>query len=137
MNLDQAKEIVNRKFRYQADGKFDQWSVLDINRTTIQGDCEEYALTLIWLAEDQNIFKFLLSLILMRYVIWYAKTPTGEGHAILYNRTNKMYIDNIKKDFHTKTQYKRDEFKFILPLIFPVVFIRLAVANILPKTSKQ
>lgn len=128
MNLDQARDIINRKFRYQADGKFDQWSVLDINSTTIQGDCEDYSLTLIWLAEDKNIFKFLFAIILMKYVIWYTKTPIGEAHAIMYNRTNKMYIDNIKKDFHTKTQYKQDGFKFIFPFVSIFILVKLLLS---------
>ena len=125
MNIKQARDNVNQKFRYQSDGKMDVWEILDTNEDIIKGDCEDYSLTLIWLAENKNIFKFIFSLLLMKYVIWYTKTPSGTGHVITYVRSEKKFIDNIKKDFYTKKQYRDGGFKFVFPFASLLILPKL------------
>lgn len=134
MNIEQAKQIVNSKFSYKLDDGVDSWEVLDTSLAQIQGDCEDYALTFIWLAEDKKLIKFLWSLLIMKYVMWYVKTPNNNGHALVYIRSNRKCIDNIQKDFKTKKQYRELGYKFKFPflsvLVFPKLLLGLVVKGI-------
>lgn len=126
--LEKARDLINSKFVYKSDKSLDVWEVLDIDEKTIKGDCEDYSLTFIWLAEDKNFFKFIWALLIMKYIIWYVKSPRGVGHVVTYISSTKLYIDNIKKDFYTRQQYKDDGFKFMFPFISILVFIKLVIS---------
>jgi len=131
MDVKEARDIVNKKFVYEGDGRLDVWEVLDVDKDKIHGDCEDYSLTLIWVAENRNILKFIFALLTMKYIIWFVKTPRGVGHAITYVRKEGKYIDNIMKDFKTKDEYKKAGFKFLFPfasvLVAPKLFFSYTV----------
>lgn len=125
MRNEKARDIVNSKFVYESDGKIDVWEVLDTDEEKIRGDCEDYSLTFIWVAEDRSILKFIFALLTAKYIIWFVKSPRDVGHVITYVRSNGMYIDNIMKDFRTKEEYKKAGFKFVFPFISVLAFIKL------------
>lgn len=125
MNIKKALKNVNKKFVYKEDGDIDVWEILDSSENKIKGDCEDYSLTFIWLAEDQNFFKFIWSILIAKYIIWYAKTPNGGGHAVTYVRENGLYVDNILKDFFTKQHYEEKGFKFVFPFISILTIFKL------------
>lgn len=126
--LEKARDLINTKFVYKSDNALDVWEVLDIDEKTISGDCEDYSLTFIWLAEDRNFFKFIWALFIMKYVIWYVKSPRGGGHVVTYISSTNLYIDNIKKDFYTRQQYRDDGFKFVFPFISVLAFVKLIIS---------
>jgi len=127
MNIESAKQIVNSKFTYELDEKIDSWEVLDASLEQIRGDCEDYALTFIWLVENKSLIKFLWALLSMKYIMWYVKTPNNYGHALVYIRENRKCIDNIQKDFKTKQQYKELGYKFKFPFVSVLVLPKLLV----------
>ena len=127
MDLERAKEIVNRKFRYQADGKLDQWSILDINSSEIKGDCEDYALTVVWLMSDRKIWKFLYNLLLNpKLSIWIVTTKRGNGHAILEYDT--FFVDNIQRKWFIKTDPAYKEYKWRFKMFPPLILGKFLVS---------
>jgi predicted transglutaminase-like cysteine proteinase len=126
MNIQTALKEVNEKFVYEKDGSVDVWEILDTDGAKIKGDCEDYSLTLIWLTEDQNFFKFIWSILIAKYVLWYAKTPNGGGHAITYVRKENLYVDNILKGLYTKEQYEKVGFRFYFPFISILTILKLS-----------
>jgi predicted transglutaminase-like cysteine proteinase len=91
---------LNQRFKYKLDGKHDSWQVLDVDKPgELLGDCEDYALTVLFILSNHNWLTFWWNLISRKAKICYCK-PNGVGHAVL--RFNGQYIDNIQQTWCTK-----------------------------------
>ena len=129
MNHYTANDIVSENFIYKKDSinyKFyDVWNVAGPGWI---GDCEDYALTVLWYMSDQNVFKFFYNLMINPSVtIWYVTIKSsGSGHAIL--RYNDEYVDNIQRKWFSKNWdcYSRYDFKF--PLIPPLIAVKMVMS---------
>lgn len=127
MNILDAVEYVGKRFQYKNDPKIlDYWFVMREIDNVMRGDCDDFAITSIWKACDENIFKFILKVfILHQYRIYFAKTVKNEKHAVGY--AQGLYFDNWtrealpKQEFLNKTRHKIYFFfpspLMILPLI--------------------
>jgi len=132
MNVVEAVNYVSTRFKYLADKKLiygDAWFVMDERDGVMRGDCDDFAITCLWLICDRNTFKFIWNvLILHRYRIYFCLTPNGGRHAIGY--ASGLWFDNWslsalpKKDFIEKTKH-RIKFPFINVLIIIWMFIGL------------
>ena len=66
MNIKTAVYYVASKFNYLADKKLyigDGWFVMPERNQKMFGDCDDFAITSLWLACDENIFKFILNVL--------------------------------------------------------------------------
>jgi predicted transglutaminase-like cysteine proteinase len=61
------------------------------------GDCEDYALTLLYLISGKSMWKFWWNLITFKFQIRRVITKNGGGHAVL--RYKNWYADNWSKKF--------------------------------------
>lgn len=72
----------------------DCWKILrkkDANGKYV-GDCEDFALTWLYITKGRSLFKTILSLLTGESEVIFVRTRTGGGHAIL--RYSDYYIDN-------------------------------------------
>lgn len=94
-------EVINTKWNYKAD-KGDKWRVLDINKDTIEGDCEDYSLTVLYYCICEGDWKkFLWYIVSGKAAMWYVEVDTDEpnrGHAVM-GVDHYGWIDNWSKDF--------------------------------------
>ena len=58
--------------------------------------------------------------------MWYVFTPSGEGHAIV--KIDGIYYDNIQKRGVTKKHLKEKGYKFVFPMVFPYVFLKMLLS---------
>lgn len=101
---------LNKVFRYRQDGKLDRWMILEPDSNGIvRGDCEDYALTALYLICNKSLFRFWLKLIFGRVKIRYGEI-NGRGHAVL--EYEGRYIDNITKRWGGVSDICKSGFKF-------------------------
>lgn len=112
MELQDAIDAVNAKFKYEKDGKFDNWDVMG---PEMRGDCEDYALTIAYLHSGSWLL-FFLRWMLGYYQMWYVKTPSGEGHAVL--EVEGKYIDNFYRELVTEMPKHKFQFQFSRFMLF-------------------
>jgi predicted transglutaminase-like cysteine proteinase len=117
-----ALQELNSKFVYQADGRVDIWRILH-GEGPWKGDCEDYSLTLMWLLSDKSVIKFLWHILTFKYLMWYVIMSNGEGHAIV--KIDGMYYDNVQKKATSAEELKQKGYRFIFPMIFPIVYFKL------------
>lgn len=112
MNIVDAVKYVREKFIYRTDPKIlDYWTVMPERNGRMLGDCDDFAITAIWLTCDRNLFKFIVNVMLLhKYRFYFAKTRTGERHLVGY--ASGLYFDNwtksalSKEEFLAKTGHK-------------------------------
>tara|TARA_S200002703_G_scaffold46390_1_gene40236 strand:- start:882 stop:1313 length:432 start_codon:yes stop_codon:yes gene_type:complete len=85
------------KYRYDSEqfNRPEYWTIM--KEAPYEGDCEDYALTLLWLMCDRSMFKFWIALITNEAQIRRVITKNGGGHAIL--KIGDDYCDNWTKEF--------------------------------------
>jgi len=136
MDIKTAVHHVHSKFNYLADKKLyigDGWFVMPERNQKMFGDCDDFAITSLWLACDENIFKFILNVfILHRYRLYHSKTVDGEAHIIGY--AQGLWFDNFtgealpEKQFFEKTKHKK-WFFYPSPYILWFMLLGLFVRN--------
>jgi len=124
-SFNQAQYRLNERFYYKSDNG-ESWNILK-SEGAISGDCEDYSLTLVWLAQGKGRVSFWLSLITMKYVLWFCKSPSGVGHLILWVR-GEGWTDNIQKRIFTKAERKKLGYKLKFPYLFPLVLLKFIVS---------
>jgi len=96
MTLDQAIDYVNRRFRYTADATSfftDYWFVMRDHNGVMQGDCDDYAITVLWLVCGASIWQFVWRvLILHQYRLHRVRTGAGEYHVV--TQVGDSWYDN-------------------------------------------
>lgn len=126
MIITDAVNYVGKRFQYRNDPKFfDYWFVMREIDGIMKGDCDDFAITSIWKACDENIFKFIMKVfILHQYRIYFAKTVNKQKHAVGY--AQGLWFDNWtkqalpKQEFLNKTGHKIYFFFPSLLMIFPL-----------------
>jgi hypothetical protein len=89
MTPDKAVQLVNTFWQYEPDGRIDRWAFRS------PGDCENYSLLVLKniAGSEREARKWLLR---GKAHIWYVKTLSGAGHAVL--EYEGRFVDNrIKK----------------------------------------
>ena len=115
---------LNARFTYRAELK-DRWRIMT-GTGPVQGDCEDYALTLIWLWEGRSMWRFWWALCIRRYVLWHCTVPSGAGHVVLWRR-GRGWTDNIQRHLVTPLPgaYRR---RFPYPVL--VIAMKRALARV-------
>lgn len=90
------KEVteLNSSWTYEYDkekyGRRDHWKIM--KEAPYVGDCEDYALTLLYLISEKSLLKFWWNLLTFKAGLRRVITENGVGHVVL--RYGKMYADN-------------------------------------------
>jgi len=130
---------LNARFQYKSDTEQhklqEKWTVLRNPTGPLVGDCEDYALTALWLIEGKNDSAFHHSLQTGQAKIWFCYTPSGEAHAVL--EYNGLMIDNIQKDWKSKEAFEGFGYDFKYAFTHKEVTWRLKAgeANRSPKLA--
>lgn len=85
------------RFVYRRDTNGDDWRLL-VRPGRVYGDCEDFALTLLWLLCGRSVPRMFLSILTFRAMIWICTAPSGELHAIL--RYKGWWADNTMPDWY-------------------------------------
>ena len=120
MNIDVAAEWMRRVFVYKSD-KGESWQIMSGWEADgkLRGDCEDFALTILYTIADGAKVKFWFYLVTFQAIIWHCKTAGGEQHVQLWFRGK--WIDNI---YPTWGDSHRHSLRFPYP--FPLVAYRMA-----------
>lgn len=95
MKLEESVSIVSSKFIYTPDpnSTFDVWRVMNLEHGIFQGDCEDYAITVIWYACDQSLLKFIWKTVFTReYKLHRVMDYRGGWHVVGSNED--LWFDN-------------------------------------------
>lgn len=122
MNFIDAKRQLHGRFTYRADTG-DQWRILR-DTGQVWGDCEDYALTLIWITEGQSMIRFWLALICFKYVIWFTHSPRGEGHAVLWARRYGWADNRNDAVLPNWAALKRQGYRRFFPMLPPMLLLK-------------
>jgi hypothetical protein len=130
MNVVEAVDYVSSRFRYLYDKKMiigDSWFVMDERNRIMRGDCDDFAITCLWLICDRNIFKFIWNvLILHRYRTYLAITTTNERHLVGYAKG--LWFDNWSKEAMSKDAFlQRTNHKIKYPIFSPAIMFYLLI----------
>lgn len=109
---------LQEKFVYTADRK-DMWNLLGTGHWN--GDCEDFALTALWLTADKSWLRVWWWVITMQAMLWKAKTAKGP-HVMLWVR-GKGWIDNWYPEWGPQAQHKK-VFPYIAPLLAITLFLK-------------
>lgn len=73
-----AADHMRAHFTYKADGWADHWNI-----GVLSGDCEDWALTMLWLLHGKSKTRVVKALLTGKARIIRTVTKTGNGHAVL------------------------------------------------------
>jgi hypothetical protein len=119
---DDIDDLADR-FLWESDGKFDSYRILDAAVGPLKGDCDDFAVTALWITEGRSMLRFWWALISCRAVIWYVKGTGFASHVVLWHRKHG-WIDNQNPTWGAN----RDKLRFPLP--FPLVALKMLLGRI-------
>ena len=103
---------VSDNFIYVSDrdqfGKRDCWYIM--HDLPYRGDCEDFALTVLYNLKEKSLLRMLVSLTLLQAKIHFCASPNGTPHATL--RYKGWYTDNWQREWLTKPEYIRKGYEF-------------------------
>ncbi len=114
-----------KRFVYKSDGRFDTWRILK-TPGRVEGDCDDFAVTMLWLVSDQSMFTFWKKLLTGTASFWYCVTAGGENHVTL--KVNDQYIDNIYPAFSSLPKHK---------MLSKASLLQIAVKMLLGKLTRN
>lgn len=114
-------EYLAEHFEYKSDVKLDNWQIM--KKDNLKGDCDDYAVTALFVLSDHSLFKFWLNILTFRAILWHCKSPAGGGHLVL--KFKDKYIDNWGRELLPKSEFDNDGYKFLIPMIFPFPAIKM------------
>lgn len=114
---DPTRDLVAR-FVYKPDSA-DRWTLLDAAEGPLIGDCEDFALTALWLLCGRSWWVLWWRVITMSAVLWNVQTRSGVSHACLWVR-GRGWICNIYPNWSRVSRHRRR-----LPYIAPLLLLTL------------
>lgn len=109
---DTLKEVRDR-FRYVADKKIDTWNIMKAKSGPLEGDCDDFAITVAWKLAGESTLRLLWDLLTFKSVIWHCTALGGGAHAVLWHR-GKGWCDNMVPEWRDRTPHKK-HFPWLLP----------------------
>lgn len=122
MNIDAAQAALNGRFTYASDTTGERWSILR-GSGPVSGDCEDYSLTLAWLAEGRSLIRFWWAFLTFKYLIWHCHSPSGVGHAVMWVR-GRGWTDNIQRGIVSRADLKAKGYRLWFPYIAPLMALK-------------
>lgn len=119
---DPLKDL-NQRFKWTVD-KREGWRVLNSALGPLFGDCDDYAITALWLMSEKSWKVFWWKLLSLQAVIWLCRTNRGDLHASLYLRKHG-WIDSSYQYWS-----KEPKHTLLAPFLVPHVVIKLLMGKI-------
>lgn len=119
-----------KDFTYKPDGKVDFWQVHKKDGPFV-GDCEDFALTLLYRLSGKSMFKFWLNLITFRAVLWHCKTKSGSGHLILWYKGGH-WADNTMRSWYRELSMPH---MLLFPWPWPFLPLKMLIGKVFTKGS--
>ena len=117
IEMQKALDDVVKNFVYVSDernyGSREAWYIM--KQKPYNGDCEDFALTILYNLCGRSVFRLLLSVFIGRGKICYTLSPKGGGHAVL--RYRGLYTDNWQDKWLNKEDYIAKGYTF-KPVLF-------------------
>lgn len=104
------------RFHYEVDIR-DRWSRIE---DTARGDCEDFALTILWILAGRSWWRLFWWVLTLRAMPWYTRAG-GQPHIMLWIR-GRGWIDNIHPNWSIKPKHPR-----IYPILAPVLALKLLI----------
>ena len=124
MTKEQIAKMITDRFIYTSDVGADRWRIMyRDDEGKLKGDCEDYALTVLFRISRSSKIRFWFYLITFQAVIWHCVTSNGTQHAQLWFRG--QWIDNINP-----TWSKKHRHKLWFPYPFPLVAYRMLTSKL-------
>jgi len=115
-------EELNERFVYRRDPGRDRWSVLTSKTGPLIGDCEDYALTVLWIEAGHDVAEMHRMVLRGKAALWRTHTMPGPEHThMMLWVKGKGWIDNTHKKW-SKTPHFAKEDK-IGPVMFAASMI--------------
>lgn len=124
-DLERATQDLARRYVYRADGRIDSFRVLAAPFGPLEGDCDDFAATALWLAAGRSMWRFWLMLATGRARIWRTRTPTGGRHAVLWV-DGLGFIDNWTPDWRPETRHK-----LVRRRVVPEVVVKMLLGKLI------
>ena len=127
---------LNARFQYRSDTEQhslqEKWTILRNTTGPLVGDCEDYALTALWMINGRNDPAFHQSLKSGKAKIHFCYTPRNIAHAVL--EYNGLLLDNIQKEWLSKKAFESLGYRFEHVFSYSEVTHRLQAGmfNLLP-----
>lgn len=99
-HMDEHVEHLNETWKYLYDDDqygSDTWHIM--KEPPYEGDCEDYALTLLWLMSGKSMVNFWINVITMQAQLRRVRMKRGGFHIVL--KVGNLYADNWTKKFVT------------------------------------
>lgn len=111
------------RFRWRADPR-DRWTLLRHPSSDgfFHGDCEDFALTALWLAAGRSWLRLWWWVITCRAMIWNLRTEAGEAHAGLWLR-GQGWICNIRPWWAERCPHRR-RWPYLAPLLAATLLVK-------------
>jgi len=100
----------NERFVYTPDRGRDRWSILTAPTGPLYGDCEDYALTVLWIeagCSEPDMHRMVRR---GGAALWFTHTPPPRniGHMMLWRR-GKGWIDNNHPHWSKTARYPKED----------------------------
>jgi hypothetical protein len=103
--LDDIEDLAAR-FQWVHDGKIDSFRILDAPEGPLVGDCDDFAVTALWIAEGRLMRRFWWALLSRRAVLWYVAGEGFASHVVLHHKIHG-WIDNQNPTWGEKRHTRR------------------------------
>ena len=107
-----------KRFKYKTEAS-DSWTVMSNKTGPLVGDCDDFALTALWLLCGQSWLRVFWSVLTLQAIMWNVRTMSGTPHIVLWVK-GRGWICNIYPKFGEFRHRKR--FPYLLP-IFAVALL--------------
>lgn len=115
---------LRKRFVWTRDG-FDSYRILKARFGPLEGDCDDFAATSLWIAEGKSMMRFWLAVLTFRAVFWAVKGEGWASHVVLYHR-DFGWIDNQSPAWGRKRHTLR----------YPVPFFMVAIKMLAGKVKR-
>lgn len=106
------------RFRYRSE-ESDRWNLLTAPAGPLRGDCDDFALTALWLLSGRSWPRLLWLVMTFQMMLWFVRTSADVPHMALWVR-GRGWICNIYPVFGPS----RHSLRF--PYLLPVFLVALA-----------
>lgn len=129
MNVNEELQSFRNRFRYKSDAE-DVWTVLKEPTGPVHGDCDDFALTSLWIVAGHSWLRMLWWVTTFQACMWYTRSPKGGGHAMLWVK-GYGWTDNWYPVWNEKPQHPR-----YMPWVLPVFVLALILKPVRSKIKK-
>jgi hypothetical protein len=116
-------QAVKSRFKWVSDGEVDSYHIM-ASEGPIDGDCDDFAITVLWELAGCSRWRFLWWLVSFKGVLWFVRDPKGARHITLWVR-GVGYTDNWKSGFTPTEELHERRY----PLAWPFVLFKLLVGK--------